>query len=363
MRQWRMRNLTKWLILVALTSVSVQAMEGVLVAKKVALLPMTSEDPMWNEAVSVTLPLVAQNFVLPHGGGSVGQVVVQALVTQTEVAYRLAWKDATRNDTWDTSGRFTDGCAVQMSVGVSPIPSPFMGEKGNPVTIWRWRAIGHTPMEARAPKAYVDYYRPDAIHTVVTLPLSPVEHLIAEGFGTVTPHPEPRLVGEGMFKANEWTVVMRGIRPRLDVFPFAIAVWDGGASDRDGAKSLTFWHWVTVGEAHLSVPKKVETKGQIVFSRYGCTTCHGSVGKGGVPNPNSETGPTIPPLTDLMDKFTEKELTDLIRQGVIPNRKDPKGPPPPHRMPVWKGMMDQEELKNLVGYLRTLKSGKPKKDW
>ncbi len=357
----RMSNLLKILAIMALTNAYVQAHEGVLVAKNVNRLPTTAQDPMWNEAVPITLPLAAQNFILPHGGGSVGQVEVQALTTKTEIAFRLTWKDATRNDTWDTSARFTDGCAVQLPVDPNILPSPFMGEKGKPVTIWRWRAIGHTPMEARAPKAYVDYYRPDALHTVVPLPSSPVEHLIAEGFGTVAPHPKPQIEGEGAYKTDGWTVVMRGSRPAKEVFPFAVAVWEGGASDRDGAKSLTFWHWVSVGGKALPVQKTPVKKGRIVFERYGCATCHGEKGVGGVPNPNSQTGPTIPPLQDLREKFTEAELITLIQQGVIPERADPKGPPPFRRMPAWVTVSD-EEMSDLLKYLLTLKSGKKSGD-
>ncbi len=104
-------------------------------------------------------------------------------------------------------------------------------------------------------------------------------------------------------------------------------------------------------------------RGRAVYAQYGCATCHGTDGKGGFPNPNSETDGKMPGLTFVAEGYTRPELRKKILDGLATiGKKDQKGPRPPFRMPGWAGQMTDVEVADLVEYLWSLypKSETPK---
>ncbi len=93
--------------------------------------------------------------------------------------------------------------------------------------------------------------------------------------------------------------------------------------------------------------------GAALYVRYGCINCHGPNGLGGVPNPQSPDK-AIPPLAgaDFQHEFnTDKKITDFIRSGSVIGRA------PIVSMPHWGGIIPDDQLRDLVAYLKTLKSG------
>jgi DMSO reductase family type II enzyme heme b subunit len=78
---------------------------------------------------------------------------------------------------------------------------------------------------------------------------SPVEVLVAKGFGTLTSlSPANQTVaGSGVWQDGEWVVVMQQVLDsdsplrRKTTLPVAIAAWEGSAGDRDGQKSVSQW--------------------------------------------------------------------------------------------------------------------------
>jgi cbb3-type cytochrome c oxidase subunit III len=94
-------------------------------------------------------------------------------------------------------------------------------------------------------------------------------------------------------------------------------------------------------------------EGATLYVRYGCINCHGPNGLGGVPNPQSPDK-TIPPLSgkDFFAEFnTDKKITDVIRSGSV------LGQAPIVSMPHWGGILSDAQLKALVAYIKTLKTG------
>jgi mono/diheme cytochrome c family protein len=90
--------------------------------------------------------------------------------------------------------------------------------------------------------------------------------------------------------------------------------------------------------------------GAALYVREGCINCHGPNGLGGVPNPESEDK-TIPPLSgkDFRDEFdTDAKIKEVIRSGSV------IGQPPIASMPHWGGILSDEQLDDLVAYLKTL---------
>jgi len=91
--------------------------------------------------------------------------------------------------------------------------------------------------------------------------------------------------------------------------------------------------------------------GAALYVRDGCINCHGPSGLGGVPNPQSEDK-SIPPLSgqDFRQEFnTDEKIKDVIRSGSV------IGKPPIASMPHWGGILSDEDLTDLVAYLKTLK--------
>jgi cbb3-type cytochrome c oxidase subunit III len=94
-------------------------------------------------------------------------------------------------------------------------------------------------------------------------------------------------------------------------------------------------------------------EGASLYVRYGCINCHGPNGLGGVPNPQSPDK-TIPPLSgaDFRSEFnTDQKIINVIQSGSVIGRA------PIVSMPHWGGIIPQPQLKALVAYIKTLKSG------
>lgn len=315
-------------------------------------------DPVWQKATSVEVLLAPQKLVVPQGGGDVSYVEVRSLHTETHLFLFLRWKDSAQNSRVDLSGRFADACAVEFPLNTETMPSPFMGERGSPVNIWRWSAA----MEEsnRYPKAYADYHRPDAIEKTYSF-YSQAEDLVAEGFGTLERHKHQGVEAKGRWNKGYWTVVFhRALKTQEgatlsngNAVPIAFAIWNGSKGDRNGSKSFSVWQTLLIGTSSRQVEKNVIERGRRIYGRYGCATCHGPNGKGGVSNPGAQIDP-IPALERVAEGFTEEEVKAVIRNGRMPLAKDPQAPTPRLWMNSWKTLMNEEELDALVDYLFSL---------
>lgn len=311
---------------------------------------------IWASAQFVSIPLVKQIFVSPQGGGSIKSIRVRSLHTTDELFLHLEWEDKTKNKTLAPSGKFSDACAVQFPLKEGELPSSFMGSKDNPVNIWYWRAVAKET--ERYAKAYSDFYRQDAIETTVKFDDHSVQNLIAEGFGTLSTQTDKEIDGSAIWKEGKWSVVIKrnltsqtGTNFKKDsAVPISFAVWDGARQDSDGAKSLSFWHYLLLGKAKIEQPAEPIERGKRVFNRYGCETCHGKNGAGGIKNINAQGG-EVPPLNKLAEGFTEEEVKKVIRDGRHSEPEDISGPAPSLHMNSWKNIMTEQELNDLVKFL------------
>ncbi len=91
--------------------------------------------------------------------------------------------------------------------------------------------------------------------------------------------------------------------------------------------------------------------GGALYVRYGCINCHGPSGLGGVPNPVAADG-VIPPLSGQgfrHDFATDKAISAIIRSGSV------IGKAPIVSMPHWGGILSDQQIAELIAYLKTLK--------
>lgn len=246
------------------------------VAVRADSLPEDSTDPAWEAAPPYRADLLLQDLVEPRLlEPSTASVVVRALTDGERVAFRLEWEDATEDAVSDTA-RFVDACAVQLPRSTEPdVPDPQMGGPGRPVEITLWRAswqawvdgrkddihslypnaaIDHYPFEAPSLEPGSDAQRQMALRYAPARRLGnkmegprerPVEDLVGEGPGTLSPSREQRSTGRGTRTASGWQVVIvRPLPSRLgpgDRSEVAFAVWDGARREVGSRKMRSGW--------------------------------------------------------------------------------------------------------------------------
>lgn len=205
-------------------------------------------------------------------------VTVRAIHDGSHVAIQLAWDDATADDLPVKPQSFTDGGAIELAPAVNP-PSFTMGAKDGAVDVWYWKASRQRDAAATQPAlvaAYPNMARTDnlgapqepvyqtatAAGNLVAQTDHPksVECLKAMGFGTLTSRGPGAQLADGIATRTDrgWQVVyvhqlgaeeeeggdlVLGPGKSLSI---AFAVWDGHAGDRNGQKSVTIWHQLTL---------------------------------------------------------------------------------------------------------------------
>ncbi len=242
-------------------------------AEKISL---EANDGAWDTAPTHLSKLVLQDLVEPRQMEITTQEVqVKSITNGTEIAFRIEWIDETNND-MAKPHNFIDGCAVQIPVKImESVPAPQMGETGKTVQMSFWRADWQAIVDGRAdeitsiyPNSKPDHYpfnakslenNPDtqkevALRYAPARSLGnnrqgprqqPVEDLIAEGPGTITPSPQTFSKGKGVRTATGWAVVIS--RPLPDGFTkekpsqIAFAIWEGSKGETGARKMRTGW--------------------------------------------------------------------------------------------------------------------------
>ncbi|MDX1982260.1 MAG: ethylbenzene dehydrogenase-related protein [Bryobacteraceae bacterium] len=242
----------------------------------VSKLSLDPANSVWNDAPEHTAKLLLQDLVEPRlMKASTQDVRVRAVHSGPEIAFRLSWTDATLNDE-PGPGRFLDGCGIQIPRKIEPNPpEPQMGQAGRAVEITFWRAdwqasvngrkdtiqalfpnatVDHYPFEAKslepgsaAQKEMATRFAPAAAvgNRRVGPREFPVEDMVAEGPGTLSPVKDGASRGKGVRTKDGWAVVMSrklpeglaaGTRTQI-----AFAVWEGSAQEAGSRKMRTGW--------------------------------------------------------------------------------------------------------------------------
>jgi hypothetical protein len=240
-------------------------------------LPVT--DPAsatWTRRSPFTVTMLEQNMATPFASGlAVPSLKVRALHNGTQIAFHLEWADNTK-DELSGLARFHDAVAVQLAADVAKeaTTAVTMGSADNAVHILQWKASWQSDVDTGQktskdifPNIYNDV-RPEELMSTdqakvfypgwaVGNPMSqrdkksPVEELVAVGFGTLTTHKEQEAVGKGVHDGKRWRVViampMKGKGTnKAEVVPgqtrqVAFAIWNGGEHQRGSRKQFALW--------------------------------------------------------------------------------------------------------------------------
>jgi DMSO reductase family type II enzyme heme b subunit len=241
-----------------------------------ASLPAGPGDAAWRQAPVHIAPLILQDMVEPRQlQPTTREVRVRAVTDGARVAFRMEWTDGSRDDT-PGPARFADAVAVQVPSQVEAnVPAPQMGEVGRPVEISYWRASWQAMADGRGdtirdlyPRAAVDHYPFEAASLdkdakakaemglryaparALGNPMAgprknPVQDLIAEGPGSLSPAPETRSSGKGERTDAGWSVIIvrplpAGLTPTVRS-QVAFAVWEGSKDEAGARKMRTGW--------------------------------------------------------------------------------------------------------------------------
>jgi DMSO reductase family type II enzyme heme b subunit len=239
-------------------------------------IPKSPDDATWRGVQEFPAELILQDMVEPRLlEASTSQVKVKVVTDGKDLAFRLEWADATKDDLPGTA-RFSDACAVQLPAKIEPdVPAPQMGEPNRAVEISYWRAFWQASVDGREdsvkalyPGAAVDHYPFEAaslepgsqaqqemaaryapahaLGNEMGGPRSrPVEDLMAEGPGTIQPLGREQSEGRGIHTGEGWAVTISrplppGLRPGLRG-QVALAVWEGSRDEVGARKMRSAW--------------------------------------------------------------------------------------------------------------------------
>jgi hypothetical protein len=204
------------------------------------------------------------------------EIHVRVLQDGRQLAIALEWPMDVASFANVRPQDFTDAAAVQFSLkGTTPFLG--MGDKDNPVNIWQWKASHQSEVdgkrvdvETQYAAMHVDIMQPRKEPAFVTAraagnivaqeaPKTPVENLIAAGFGTLAAQPAARqtVAGKGVWMDGTWRVVfvraLKNDNPNDEQFvgqpvPVAFAVWGGEHRDRNGQKAVSSWYKLEVAK-------------------------------------------------------------------------------------------------------------------
>ena len=95
-----------------------------------------------------------------------------------------------------------------------------------------------------------------------------------------------------------------------------------------------------------------ERRGELVWKRLACWSCHGEAGEGGVGNPNAQSGhEMIPDLEGARDNYSHEEFLAKVRQGGSVPAADPGVEPLPFACPKYENALNELEGADLYAYV------------
>ncbi|HMS16501.1 MAG TPA: c-type cytochrome [Planctomycetota bacterium] len=214
-------------------------------------------------------------------------VMVQAAHEGGRLGLRMVWEDTTKNDDLNEQLSFSDAAAVQWSMAMNP-PFYGMGQPGEEVEIWYWRAalnqvapdvtslsqnvvndidMSLKELHTGEHRSRSDHPLPSHNPLLITgwgagNPVSnpnrpPLEILKAAGQGSSTSlrHFSKDVAAAATHDRGYWELVLwrpfQGGEGSLELkvgmrASIAFALWNGQAKDRNGQKNVTIWHEIVL---------------------------------------------------------------------------------------------------------------------
>ena len=262
----------------------------------------------------------------------------------------MANEERSRRETRILPALLAAGVAVAIAVGVVAYAAGHYGERTKTVTT---QAPG--PSTTVVPSSNVSPQVAAGAHTFVQFAC--VQCHGPQGSGGVDPAvPALKTAGQSLTVAQLTHIINHGLGESANPKQPYMPVWGEVLSKTQVANLVSY---IRAGLPPVSDTQPVSipagqgaaVAGAALYVRYGCINCHGPNGLGGVPNPLSPDK-TIPPLSGQgfrHDFPTDKAIADVIRSGSVIGRA------PIVSMPHWGGILSDQQIAELIAYLKTLK--------
>jgi len=253
-----------------------------LAAARVAELPDHPDSGVWQNTPGTVLHLMPLwwRYNRPE------YLTVQAAHDGSDLVVLLTWADESEDNRVIRPQDFRDAAAVEFADNIGDPPFFGMGEHGQFVNLWMWKAereadlAGFNDLEAQYPNTGIDSY-PNLTKSPYEQPMrhaltldsdptfitawgagnivsdptrrSAAEDLSAQGFGTLLARPlgDQDVHAHGVYTHGSYRVMFRrSLKPKGekamkfepgDTVLAAFAIWNGSAGDRDGKKSVSIW--------------------------------------------------------------------------------------------------------------------------
>ena len=242
------------------------------------------------------------------------------------------------------------GIALAIAAGAVAYAAGHYGERTRTVTVQ-----GAGPATTDSAAATVSPAVAAGAHTFVQFACAQCHGL--QGRGGVDPAvPALKTAGTSLTVAQLKHIIDHGLgesaNPKVPYMP----VWGAVVSKTQVANLVAYIRAglpVVAGTEPVTVPtgQGAAVAGAALYVRYGCINCHGPNGLGGVPNPLS-ADKSIPPLSGgvFRGEFnTDAKIAAVIRSGSVIGRA------PIVSMPHWGGILSDQQIAQLIAYLKTLK--------
>lgn len=140
--------------------------------------------------------------------------------------------------------------------------------------------------------------------------------------------------------------------PNFDLEPDAIEALTAHLETLDGQRNQESREWEF--NVNLFLNNRADRRGELVFKRAACWSCHGEDGRGGISNPNAVPFEQVPALLDAANTHSIDQLRTRLAERQSPASIDSGAAPPPFFCPDYSGVLTDDELADLYAYLVTL---------
>ena len=137
--------------------------------------------------------------------------------------------------------------------------------------------------------------------------------------------------------------------PNFDLSPKAIEALTAYLEGLHGQQNDASREWEF--NTNFFLNNRADRRGQLIFRRLACWSCHGEEGRGGIGNPNAAPAEMVPDLRNAANEYPLAELTQLLSARQYPNKLEPNGDAPPFFCPDYGGVLTEFEREDLYEYL------------
>lgn len=137
--------------------------------------------------------------------------------------------------------------------------------------------------------------------------------------------------------------------PNFQLPPNAIEALTSYLESLRGQRNTESQEWEF--NVNFVLNNRADRRGELVFRRLACWSCHGEEGRGGIRHPNAAPVENMPPLLEAANNYTLERLKQLMSARRESEKLDPNREAPPFSCPDYSGALTDDEFEDLYAYL------------